>query len=53
MIFIFFTLGACSMWFISLAWADKVQVVGIPAASGSGLMLILWGILAQHHRIGH
>jgi len=50
LIFIFFTLGACSMWFISFAWADKVQVIGYLAAIVGGLMLVLWSILAHRHR---
>ncbi len=50
LIFIFFTLGACAMWFISFAWTDKVQVIGLLAVGVGGLMLIVWGVLVRCHR---
>ncbi len=47
LIFIFFTLGACSMWFISLGWTDKVQIIGLLAAGGGAVMLVVWGLLVH------
>ncbi|MDY0291883.1 MAG: hypothetical protein RBR02_06070 [Desulfuromonadaceae bacterium] len=50
LIFIFFTLGACAMWFISFAWIDKVQVIGLLAVGVGGVMLMVWGVLVRCHR---
>jgi DHA1 family bicyclomycin/chloramphenicol resistance-like MFS transporter len=52
LIFIFFTFGAGSMWFISLAWADKVQVIGCLATGVGMLLLMLWGVLGRHYTAG-
>jgi len=45
LIFIFFILGAFSMWLISLDWSDKVGVIGILSSSVGGLLLLLWLLL--------
>lgn len=47
LVFILFMLGALSMWIISLAWVDKVQVIGIMATSAGVIMLSLWSLLAR------
>jgi len=45
LIFIFFMLGAFSMWLISLDWHDKVGVIGMLASGVGGLTLLLWLLL--------
>lgn len=50
LIFIFFTLGACSMWFISLAWNDKIQVIALLAVVVGGIILGAWAVLAHRDR---
>jgi DHA1 family bicyclomycin/chloramphenicol resistance-like MFS transporter len=47
LVFIFFMLGAFSMWIISLAWTDKIQVIGIMATSVGIIMLSLWSLLTR------
>jgi DHA1 family bicyclomycin/chloramphenicol resistance-like MFS transporter len=51
LIFIFFTFGAGSMWFISLDWADKIHTIALLATSVGGVLLCVWGILVRIHRI--
>lgn len=46
LVFIFFILGAFSMWIISLDWMDKIQVIGILATGVGIVMLSLWSFLA-------
>lgn len=46
LMFVFFILGAGSMWLISQPWADKVRVIGLLAAGAGGLMSGLWLTLA-------
>jgi len=38
------------MWFISFAWIDKVQVIGLLAVGVGGVMLMVWGVLVRCHR---
>lgn len=47
LVFLFFLLGACSMWIISLDWKDKVQVIGLLATVVGVIMLSLWTFLAK------
>ena len=46
MIFIFFMLGAFSMWLISLNWSDKIQVIGLIGALAGGSILVIWVLIA-------
>jgi len=46
LMFIFFTLGAGSMWLISQPWADKIRIIGILAAGSGGLILACWLLLS-------
>ncbi len=45
LIFIYFTLGAFSMWLISLEWLDKIRIIGILAAGAGGVLLGVWLLL--------
>lgn len=45
LVFIFFILGAFSMWLISFDWRDKVQVIGLLATAVGVIMLGLWSFL--------
>jgi len=47
LVFLFFLLGACSMWLISLDWSDKVRVIGLLATGVGVVMLSLWSFLAR------
>lgn len=49
LVFIFFILGAFSMWFISQNWADKIAVIGLLAVTVGTLVLILWLVLGAKH----
>lgn len=42
MVFFFFMTGACSMWFISLDWQDKVTVIGLLGIAASIITLTSW-----------
>ncbi len=42
LIFIYFMLGAFSMWLISLDWPDKIFVIGFLGAASGGIMLAVW-----------
>lgn len=53
LIFIYFMLGAFSMWLISLEWLDKIRVIGILGAGAGGMLLGVWQLLpmlAGHRR---
>ena len=53
LIFIYFMLGAFSMWLISLEWLDKIRVIGILGAGAGGMLLGVWlllSMLAGHRR---
>ncbi|PLX85347.1 MAG: Bcr/CflA family drug resistance efflux transporter [Desulfuromonas sp.] len=45
LVFIFFMLGAFSMWLISLDWGDKIGVIGILATAVGAVMLSIWLLL--------
>ena len=47
LVFMFFILGAISMWIISFDWRDKIQVIGILATGVGVIMLSLWSFLAN------
>jgi len=47
LIFIFFILGAFSMWLISFDWSDKIEVIGIMAAGVGAIVLTLWSLLSH------
>jgi DHA1 family bicyclomycin/chloramphenicol resistance-like MFS transporter len=42
LVFIFFMLGALSMWLISLPWPDKIFLIGLLGAASGGTMLCVW-----------
>lgn len=42
LIFFFMTSGAIAMWFISLAWPDKIQILGLMGTVCGGASLIFW-----------
>ena len=42
LIFIYFMLGALSMWLISLDWQDKIHTIGLLGAASGGVILGLW-----------
>jgi DHA1 family bicyclomycin/chloramphenicol resistance-like MFS transporter len=48
LVFIYFMLGAFTMWLISFNWSDKVRLIGIMGAAMGGLLLILWLCLPQN-----
>ncbi len=51
LIFIYFILGAFSMWLISLNWPDKIRIIGLLGIGSSGVVLLLWllfGNKAKH-----
>jgi DHA1 family bicyclomycin/chloramphenicol resistance-like MFS transporter len=45
LVFIYFMLGAFSMWLISLDWLDKVSIIGILGTCAGGIMLSIWLLL--------
>ena len=45
LVFLFFLVGAFSMWLISLDWHDKVGVIGMLASGVGGLILVTWLLL--------
>jgi DHA1 family bicyclomycin/chloramphenicol resistance-like MFS transporter len=45
LIFIYFMLGAFSMWLISLDWLDKIFIIGILGTGSGGAMLAAWRLL--------
>lgn len=53
LVFIFFMLGAFSMWLISLEWANKIQVIGTLAATVGSIMLFFWVFLAKENHNRH
>jgi len=42
LVFIYFMLGAFSMWLVSLSWNDKIRLIGILGAGAGGTLLLLW-----------
>lgn len=47
LIFTYFTMGAVGMWFISLEWADKINMLGLIALGCGSFILISWLILQK------
>lgn len=47
MVFIFFITGACSMWAISLDWADKIATLGWLGVGSSVFTLSAWQLLIR------
>ena len=45
LIFIYFMLGAFSMWLVSLDWLDKIYIIGILGTGSGGIMLAAWLLL--------
>ncbi|MBC2737148.1 MAG: multidrug effflux MFS transporter [Desulfobacteraceae bacterium] len=45
LVFIYFMLGAFSMWLISLDWLDKIYMIGILGTGAGGIMLGVWMLL--------
>ena len=45
LVFIYFMLGAFSMWLISLEWLDKIYIIGILGTCAGGIVLGFWLIL--------
>ena len=46
MVFIYFILGAFSMWLISLEWSDKIRTIGILGTLSGGILLGGWRLLS-------
>lgn len=46
LIFIYFILGAFSMWLISLGWADKIRFIGLLGMLSGGVLLAVWLLYA-------
>ncbi len=42
LIFIYFMIGAFSMWLISFGWVDKIHTIGFLGAGAGGFVLVLW-----------
>lgn len=53
LIFIFFMMGAFSMWLISLDWSDKIRLIGWLGTGAGALMLAVWLALPQSISAGH
>ena len=47
LIFIYFMLGAFSMWLISLDWADKIRIIGLLGIACGGIILGIWLLLPK------
>jgi DHA1 family bicyclomycin/chloramphenicol resistance-like MFS transporter len=50
LVFIYFMLGAFSMWLISLDWLDKIYIIGILGTGSGGLLLAVWLLLPHIER---
>ncbi|TWI68886.1 DHA1 family bicyclomycin/chloramphenicol resistance-like MFS transporter [Desulfobotulus alkaliphilus] len=51
LIFIYFVMGAFSMFFISLDWKNKMQVIGTLAACSGAGCFVCWQLLKPHLRM--
>ncbi len=49
MVFTYFITGACSMWFISLGWADKVTILGWFGLSAATVTLVGWLLINRFY----
>ena len=47
LIFIYFMLGAFSMWLISLDWVDKIRTIGLIGIISGGCLLGIWLLLPE------
>jgi DHA1 family bicyclomycin/chloramphenicol resistance-like MFS transporter len=47
LIFIYFMLGAFSMWLISLEWTDKIRTIGLLGTVCGGILLGIWLVLPK------
>ncbi len=47
MVFVFFLIGSCSMWFISLGWQDTVYVLGLLGLGSAAATLAAWLIISH------
>ena len=47
LIFIYFMLGAFSMWLIAPDWTDKICTIGVLAAAAGGIILGIWLLLPR------
>ncbi len=47
MIFVYFMIGAFSMWFISLEWTNKIDVISMLALFSGGIVLTTWLLIAK------
>ncbi|MBI9086295.1 MAG: multidrug effflux MFS transporter [Desulfobacterales bacterium] len=47
LIFIYFMLGAFSMWLIALDWTDKIRIIGIMGTGSGAVMLGIWLLLPK------
>ena len=47
MIFIYFMIGAFSMWLISLGWTDKIHVISLLALFSGGIVFTMWLFLSR------
>jgi len=45
LVFLFFMLGAFSMWLISFDWSDKIQVIGLLTTGVGAIVLAIWLLL--------
>lgn len=50
LVFLYFLLGAYAMWLISLAWLDKISVIGILGTAAGGLLSGIWLLLPHFDR---
>jgi len=49
MIFLYFTMGAFAMWFISIGWADQIRALAVFAMVSGGCVLATWLLLPGLH----
>jgi DHA1 family bicyclomycin/chloramphenicol resistance-like MFS transporter len=42
MVFLYFITGAVAMWLISLAWVDKIAVLGWLGVGGAAITICGW-----------
>ncbi len=47
LIFIYFMLGAFSMWLISLDWTDKIRTIGVLATVAGSILLGIWLLIPK------
>ncbi|WP_020674813.1 multidrug effflux MFS transporter [Geopsychrobacter electrodiphilus] len=52
LVFLYFGMGAVSMWVISNDWTDKIQIIGILSTAVGVTALSLWSFLAHRPSTG-